>query len=95
MRLNQHSLAREAKLVQRVIRLLTPAIFAPRLDSLSTVFVIGNADFLGVIENVQFQLKGTPSASEVEFLNFLLEQNLAESRNRNPGGNLRGQSLAG
>jgi aspartate/methionine/tyrosine aminotransferase len=75
--LNQHSLAREAKLVQRVIRLLTPAIFAPRLDSFSTVFVIGNADFLGVIENVQFQLKGTPSASEVEFLNFLLEQNLA------------------
>lgn len=76
--LNQHSLAREAKLVQRVIRLLTPAIFAPRLASLSTVFVVGNADFLNVIENVQFQLKGTPSASEVEFLNFLLEQNLAE-----------------
>ncbi len=82
--LNQHSLAREAKLVQRVIRLLTPAIFAPRLDSLSTVFVIGNADFLGVIENVQFQLKGTPSASEVEFLNFLLEQNLAELESDSP-----------
>ena len=28
---NHLSLAREAKLVQRVIRLLTPAIFAPRL----------------------------------------------------------------
>lgn len=76
--LNQHSLAREAKLVQRVIRLLTPAIFAPRLNSLSTVFVIGNADFLNVIENVHFQLKGTPSASEIEFLHFLLEQNLAQ-----------------
>ena len=82
--LNQHSLAREAKLVQRVIRLLTPAIFAPRLDPLSTVFVIGNADFLGVIENVQFQLKGTPSASEVEFLNFLLEQNLANLETETP-----------
>ncbi|MCG2786130.1 MAG: pyridoxal phosphate-dependent aminotransferase [Anaerolineae bacterium] len=82
--LNQHSLAREAKLVQRVIRLLTPAIFAPRLDSLSTVFVVGNAEFLGVIENVQFQLKGTPSASEVEFLNFLLEQNLAELETEAP-----------
>ncbi len=82
--LNQHSLAREAKLVQRVIRLLTPAIFAPRLAALSTVFVIGNADFLGVIENVQFQLKGTPSASEVEFLNFLLEQNLAELKTEAP-----------
>ncbi len=89
--LNQHSLAREAKLIQRVIRLLTPAIFAPRLDSLSTVFVIGNADFLNVIENVQFQMKGTPSASEVEFLDFLLapdssglEQNLAELPTETP-----------
>jgi aspartate/methionine/tyrosine aminotransferase len=75
---NHHSLAREAKLTQRVLRLLTPAIFAPRLATLSTVFVIGNADFLSVIENVHFELKGTPSASEVEFLSFLLEQNLAE-----------------
>ncbi len=75
---NHLSLAREAKLVQRVIRLLTPAIFAPRLDTLSPVFIVGNADFLSVIENVHFKLKGTPSASEVEFLSFLLEQNLAE-----------------
>jgi len=75
--LNHHSLAREAKLTQRVLRLLTPAIFAPRLAALSTTFVVGNADFLNVIENVHFQLKGTPSASEVEFLSFLLEQNLA------------------
>ncbi len=65
---NHSSLAREAKLVQRVIRLLTPAIFAPRLHTLSTVFIAGNADFLNVIENVHFKLKGTPSASEVEFL---------------------------
>lgn len=75
---NHLSLAREARLVQRVIRLLTPAIFAARLDPLATVFVVGNADFLNVIENVHFKLKGTPSASEVEFLSFLLEQNLAE-----------------
>lgn len=81
---NQHSLAREAKLVQRVIRLLTPAIFHPRLDSLSTVFVIGNADFLGVIENVHFSLKGTPSASEIELLHFLLENGLAKA-SRLPG----------
>jgi len=75
---NHRSLAREAKLVQRVIRLLTPAIFAPRLENLATVFVVGNADLLSVIENVHFSLKGTPSASEIEFLNFLLEQQLAE-----------------
>jgi aspartate/methionine/tyrosine aminotransferase len=75
---NHLSLAREAKLVQRVIRLLTPGIFAARLDTLSPVFVVGNAEFLSVIENVHFKLKGTPSASEVEFLSYLLENNLAE-----------------
>lgn len=74
---NHLSLAREAKLVQRVIRLLTPAIFSPRLHILPTVFVAGNADFLSAIESVHFNLKGTPSASEVEFLTFLLEQQLA------------------
>jgi len=75
---NHLSLAREAKLVQRVIRLLTPGIFAIRLHNLSTVFIVGNADFLSVIENVHFNLKGTPSASEAEFLDYLLTQGLAE-----------------
>ncbi len=74
---NHLSLAREAKLVQRVIRLLTPAIFAPRLQNLSTVFIAGNADLLSVIENVHFGFKGTPSASEVEFLIYLLDHQLA------------------
>lgn len=75
---NQHSLAREARLVQRVIRLLTPGVFHPRLKSLSTVFVIGNADLLAVIETVHFALKGTPSAAEIEFLHYLLENGLAD-----------------
>jgi len=75
---NHLSLAREAKLVQRVIRLLTPAIFAKRLDNLSVTFMAGNADLLSVIENVHFNLKGTPSASEAEFLDFLLSQGFAE-----------------
>ena len=75
---NHLSLAREARLVQRVMRLLTPAIFAPRLDTLSTIFIAGNADFLNVLENVHFNMKGTPSASEIEFLIYLLEQKLAD-----------------
>lgn len=77
---NHQSLAREAKLVQRVIRLLSPAIFDKRLDSLATVFVVGNADFLSVIENVHFNLKGTPSASEIDFLDFLLKQELTKQQ---------------
>ncbi|MFM8321078.1 MAG: aminotransferase class I/II-fold pyridoxal phosphate-dependent enzyme, partial [Chloroflexota bacterium] len=71
---NHLSLAREAKLVQRIIRLLTPAIFALHLGDQSTVFIAGNADFLKVIENVHFKMKGTPSASEVELLSFLLDR---------------------
>lgn len=51
---NHRSLSREAKLVQRVIRLLTPAIFTPSLHTFSTVFIAGNADFLNVMENVHF-----------------------------------------
>ncbi len=77
---NHLSLAREAKLVQRVMRLITPAIFAPRLQTLSTVFIAGNADYLSVMENVHFNFKGTPSASEVEFLIYLLEQKQADIR---------------
>ncbi len=71
---NHLSLAREAKLVHRVLRFLTPGIFSPRLRLLSTVFVAGNAELLSVFESVHFQLKGTPSASEVEWLSFLLER---------------------
>jgi hypothetical protein len=81
---NHLSLAREAKLVQRVIRLLTPAIFSPRFHTLSTVFIAGNADFLSVIENVHFNLKGTPSASEIEFLSFLLDQQVASPAHDSP-----------
>jgi aspartate/methionine/tyrosine aminotransferase len=73
---NHHSLAREARLVQVVIRLLTPEIFSPQLHMLSTVFIAGNAEFLRAIESAHFNLKGTPSASEIEFLAFLLNQQL-------------------
>ena len=81
---NHLSLAREAKLVQRVIRLLHPGIFAQRLHALSTVFIAGNADFLNIIENVHFNLKGTPSASEVELLTFLIDQKLTHLQTETP-----------
>ena len=71
---NRLSLAREAKLVQSVLRILTPAIFNPRFGNLATNILVGNAEFLGVFEAVHFQLKGTPSASEIELLSFLLDQ---------------------
>jgi aspartate/methionine/tyrosine aminotransferase len=71
---NHRSLAREAKLVHRVVRMLTPGIFSPELRDLSTVFLLGNAGILGVFESMHFQLKGTPSASELELLGYLLDR---------------------
>jgi aspartate/methionine/tyrosine aminotransferase len=70
---NHLSLGREARLIDRVIRFLTPSIFSPRFSQLSIVFVAGNAEYLSLLETLHFQLKGTPSASEVELLTHLLE----------------------
>jgi aspartate/methionine/tyrosine aminotransferase len=72
---NRLSLAREAKLVQTVLRLLTPEIFNGRFRRLSTVFLAGNSDVLKSFESIHFQLKGTPSASEIELLSYLLSCN--------------------
>ncbi|MCX6143175.1 MAG: pyridoxal phosphate-dependent aminotransferase [Ignavibacteriales bacterium] len=77
---NHLSLAREAKLVQRVIRFLTPSIFGERLKGLATVFLAGNADILSAFESLHFQLKGTPSASEIELLSYLRENGTARSK---------------
>ncbi|MBN1222515.1 MAG: pyridoxal phosphate-dependent aminotransferase [Candidatus Aminicenantes bacterium] len=69
---NHLSLAREAGLSDCVLRVLTPSAIDPRFSGLSLCFIIGNADFLKAIEAVHFELKGTPSAAEVELVSFLL-----------------------
>ncbi|RJQ57320.1 MAG: pyridoxal phosphate-dependent aminotransferase [Stygiobacter sp.] len=73
---NHLSLAREAKMMNRVLRILTPGIFSPALKNLSTLFFAGNPDFIEIIETIHFQLKGTPSASEIELLSFILKNDL-------------------
>jgi aspartate/methionine/tyrosine aminotransferase len=85
---NHHSLARESRLIDRVIRFLSPAIFSPRFRNLSIVFVAGNADFLSLLETLHFQLKGTPSASEVELLTYLLGHP-PPAGDPEPGGSVR------
>jgi len=69
---NHLSLAREAKLRDRVIRILSPRVFLATKNELPVYFVIGNADYLRVFENVHFEIKGTPSAAEVELLAYLI-----------------------
>jgi aspartate/methionine/tyrosine aminotransferase len=71
---NQASLAREARMMNRTLRLLTPAIFDPELAAISLVFVAGYHEFVRLIERTHFELKGTPSAAEVELLAWLMKQ---------------------
>ena len=68
---NHCSLAREAKLRNRVLRILTPSFISERLKNYSIVFVAGHPELLKVFESVHFQLKGTPSSSEIELLQYL------------------------
>jgi len=84
---NHASLAREARMMNRTLRLLTPAIFAPELAALSIVFVAGYHEFVRLIERVHFELKGTPSAAEVELTAWLLKQ-------PRPGGRAAGDGAA-
>lgn len=69
---NHLSLAREAGMMRRVVRFLTPAIFDERLGTYPTVFVAGNHELVNILEVAHFQLKGTPSATDVELLTHLL-----------------------
>ena len=70
---NHNSLAREAKLKNRVLRILTPSFLSDRLKYISVVFLAGNSEFLKVFESIHFQLKGTPSSSEIEMLQYISE----------------------
>lgn len=72
---NHHSLAREAKLKSLVLRFLTPYFISNRLKNTSIVFLAGDSSLLKIYESVHFQLKGTPSASEIELNQYLLENN--------------------
>lgn len=71
---NHLSLAREAKMMNRVLRILSPGIFAEPLKNSSVSFIAGNPELVKMMETVQFQLKGTPSATEVEMLSYIIER---------------------
>jgi len=73
---NHYSLARESKMMRRVLRFLTCGIFDSSLKNYSVVFAAGNAEYIKAIENFHFQLKGTPSVAEMEGLQYLIENNL-------------------
>lgn len=82
---NHLSFAREAKMMNRVLRIITPGIFSPKLNMYSLLFVAGNADFIQVMETVHFRLKGTPSSTEIVLLDYLLNTIRHENTNDTHG----------
>ncbi|MCX7797016.1 MAG: aminotransferase class I/II-fold pyridoxal phosphate-dependent enzyme [Melioribacter sp.] len=80
---NHLSLAREAKMMNRVIRIITPEVFSPRFKNLSINYIVGNSEYIKVFETLHFQLKGTPSSTEIELLSYLLKNNLLQTINKN------------
>jgi len=76
---NHLSLAREAKMAGRVLRFLTPAIFSPHFSDMALTFVLGNYEYIHIMETVHFELKGTPSASEAALLTYLLKNSAGVS----------------
>ncbi len=83
---NAVSMAREARMSNRVLRFLTPGVLRPALSSLPTVFVAGNPDYVAAIEVSHFQLKGTPSAPETEHLAAILETTPLPPPSEEPAG---------
>ena len=74
---NHHSLAREAGLRNRVLRILSMGFLDKRFTDSSIVFLCGEPELLKVFEAVHFQLKGTPSASDILLMQYFIEHPLA------------------
>ena len=68
---NHLSMAREARLQNRVLRFISSAAFCPAAGNLSLAFAAGEANIIRVLENIHFELKGTPPAAEMELLTYL------------------------
>ena len=64
-------MAREARLQNRVLRFISSAAFCPAAGNLSLAFAAGEANIIRVLENIHFELKGTPPAAEMELLTYL------------------------
>ncbi|MDZ7260729.1 MAG: aminotransferase class I/II-fold pyridoxal phosphate-dependent enzyme, partial [candidate division KSB1 bacterium] len=61
-------------MAQRLLRIITPQAIDPRLSYSAITFVLGNANFITTLNSIHFLKKGTPSATEVKLLSFLLDE---------------------
>ncbi len=71
---NHSSLARESGMQEQVIRFIPAHVFGEHCKSAAVGFVLGQPDFLKLLANMQFELKGTPSSTEIRLLDFLTDR---------------------
>jgi aspartate/methionine/tyrosine aminotransferase len=74
---NDQSLAREAGLSDKTLRIVTPEIFSENFRNSAVTFLAGPSEFIKIFETVHFQLKGTPGSAEVDLLEFQIENNFS------------------
>ena len=82
--LNHDSIAREAGLMNRVIRFVEMSAVSPLLSNSPLVITLGNGDYLEVMESVHFELKGTPPVSEMVLASWLMSQEQESEEISNP-----------
>ncbi len=93
--LNHLSLTREARMQNRVIRILSASALSSEFSQLSVDFILGNSDLINVMETTQFELKGTPSATEIDLLAYLLERRKADDKPEDkPLSNIEGKNYS-
>ncbi len=76
---NTVSLAKEVGLApggrgDRVLRIVSPQVIDPRLAHIALAFFMGRYDFVEAFNLLHFKKKGTPSATEIKLLSFLLNE---------------------
>ena len=69
---NHLSFAREAGLKSNVLRILSMSFLVKKLQNTSIAILCGDFDLLRIFEAVHFQLKGTPSASDIELMQYCI-----------------------
>ncbi|MCF7881997.1 MAG: pyridoxal phosphate-dependent aminotransferase, partial [Candidatus Marinimicrobia bacterium] len=72
--LNHHSLAREAGMLNQVLRFISPSAIHSSITADSLNIVAGYAEFVKLFETIHFQLKGTPSGAEIVLLTTQIER---------------------
>jgi len=90
--LNHESLAREAGMLNRVLRFISPGTIHHALSESAISIVAGYAEYIRIFETIHFQLKGTPSASEIALCTYQLNKKQNQSGDDTHLDNITGQA---